>query len=68
MKEFCFWLVMIVCFIGLLLCNQYTGYKQAEKNFLKSCITQNELVLDDIKFACIQCPAKENKNVQNDKH
>ena len=62
MKEFCFWLLMIICFIGLLMCNQYAGWKQAEKKFLKSCITTNELVLDDVKFACIQCPKRNNND------
>ena len=61
MKEFCFWLVMIVCLIGLLLCNQYTGYKQAEKNILVSCISNNEFVIEDVKFVCVKCP-KRNSN------
>lgn len=61
-KEFFFWLGMIICFIGLLICNQYTGYKQAEKNFLKSCITKNELVIEGIEFACIKCPKRNNND------
>ena len=41
MKEFCFWLGMLACMIGLFMCNQYAGYKQAEKNILKSCVTND---------------------------
>ena len=61
-KEFCFWLVMMICFIGLLLCNQYAGYRQAEKNILVSCVSNNEFVIEDIKFACVKCPKRNNND------
>ena len=65
MKEFLFWLFMIMCIIGLSICEQYTGYEHAEKNFIKSCITKNEVVVDGIRFACFQYILEKNNNVQN---
>lgn len=56
-KEVLFWLCMLTCMIALFLCNQYAGYRQAERDILKSCVANNELVIDDIKFACIKCPS-----------
>ena len=60
-KEFFFWLGMFICFIGLLLCNQYAGYKQAEKNIMKSCISNDSFEIEGIKFDCIKCPSKKEK-------
>lgn len=56
-KEFCFWMFMLICFIVVLVCNQYAGYRQAEKNILVSCVSNNEFVVEDIKFACVKCPS-----------
>ena len=60
-KEFCFWMFMLICFIVVLICNQYAGYKQAEKNILVSCVSNNEFVIEDIKFVCVKC-SKGNNN------
>ena len=62
MKEFCFWLGMLACMIGLFMCNQYAGYKQAEKNILKSCVTNDSFEIEGIKFACIKCPKRNNND------
>lgn len=56
-KEYLFWLTMMICFIVVLICNQYAGYKQAEKNILVSCVSNDEFVIEDVRFACIRCPS-----------
>ena len=56
-KEFCFWMFMLICFIVVLICNQYAGYKQSEKNILVSCIKDGYFLVNDIKFACVKCPS-----------
>ena len=56
-KEFCSWMFMLICFIVVLICHQYAGYRQAEKKILVSCVSNNEFVIEDIKFACIKCPS-----------
>lgn len=61
-KEFFFWLGMLICFTGLLICNQYSGYKQAEKNILKSCVTNDSFEIEDMKFVCIKCPKRNNND------
>lgn len=66
MKDFLFWLSILFCILILCICEQYTGYEHAEKNFIKSCITKNEVVVDGIRFACFQYILEENNNnVQN---
>ena len=55
-KESCFWMFMLICFIVVFICNQYAGYRQAEKKILVSCVSNNEFVIDDIKFVCVKCP------------
>ena len=60
-KEFCFWMFMLICFIVVLICNQYAGYRQAEKKILVSCVSNNEFVIEDVKFVCVKCP-KRNSN------
>ena len=57
LKETLFWMFMLICFIVVLICNQYAGYKQAEKKILVSCVSNNEFVVEDIKFACVKCPS-----------
>ena len=61
-KEFFFWLGMFICFIGLLICNQYAGYKQAEKNIMKSCVANDKFEIEGIEFVCIKCPKRNNND------
>ena len=56
-KEYLFWLSMLICFIAVLISNQYAGYKQAEKKILVSCVKDGYFLVNDIKFACIRCPS-----------
>jgi hypothetical protein len=56
------WMFMLICFIVVLICNQYAGYRQAERDILKSCVANNELIIDDIKFACVKCPKRNNND------
>lgn len=58
-KEYLFWLSMLICFIVVLICNQYAGYKQAEKKILVSCVKDGYFLVNDIKFACIRYPSDE---------
>ena len=56
-KEYLFWLSMLICFIVVLICNQYAGYRQAENKILVSCVKDGYFLVNDIKFACIRCPS-----------
>lgn len=61
-KEFCFWMFMLICFIIVLICNQYAGYKQAEKNIMKSCVANDKFEIEGIEFVCIKCPKRNNND------
>ena len=65
MKDFLFCIFMLICLVGLCLCNQYSGYKQAEKNILKSCVANDSFEIEDIKFVCVKCPTKGENNDNN---
>ena len=54
-KETLSWMVLIACFLLVLICNQYLGYKLSEKNILKSCLTNNEFTIEGVKLICVKC-------------
>ena len=56
-KEYLFWLSMLIRFIAVLISNQYAGYKQAEKKILVSCVKDGYFLVNDIRFVCVRCPS-----------
>ena len=54
-----FWGVLIVslCFL-----QQSIGYDKAKRDLFKSCVTNNEMVADGVRFKCFQCPTKGENN------
>ena len=54
-----FWAILIV---GLCFLQQSIGYDKAKRDLFKSCVINNEMVADGIKFKCFKCPTEEVKN------
>ena len=62
LKETLFWLFMLIFLIVILICNQYAGYRQAEKNIMKSCVANDKFEIEGIEFVCIKCPKRNNND------
>ena len=54
-----FWAVLIV---SLCFWQQSIGYDKAKRDLFKSCVINNEMVADGIRFKCFKCPSKGENN------
>ena len=54
-REFLFWVILVLCCVIIFICNQYSGYRTAEKDILKSCLSNNEFIIEGVRFVCVSC-------------
>lgn len=55
-KELLFWVTLVACSVVVFVGNQYVGYRLAEKDILKSCISNSEFTIEGVRLVCIRCP------------
>ena len=55
-KEILYWIILVICFAIIAICDQYLGYKRAEKDILMSCLSNNEFTVKGMRLVCVRCP------------
>ena len=54
-KEILFWAILVFCCVIVFICNQYSGYRMAERDILRSCISNSEFTIEGVRLVCISC-------------
>ena len=54
-KEILFWAILAFCCVIVFICTQYSGYRMAERDILRSCISNSEFTIEGVRLVCISC-------------
>lgn len=65
-KEILFWVILAACCVIVFICNQYSGYRMAEKDILRSCMSNSEFTIEGIRLVCISCGTDKNEGEKDE--